>query len=284
VTDRPGPGPTVHEEVASYAIGALDDAEATRFEEHLVTCEACARRLESFLPVVGLLPEVPLSTVDLSPRAVELDSSTGDLPPRPIELDSEEVRARHRRRVGLRTPPASVHGLASATRRHLRRPAVAAAAAAVAAVAVTAGLFGELAYDQIVTTQTAAGVPERSAPWDGLGGPDLEHGRHLSVRDAGTGVHADVVLDSAPWGTRVSFALSELAGPQTCRLVAVRRDGTTEVLSSWVVPPEGYGRTGQPRPLVLQAATALGRADITALRVEAVGGRGAPRSLVTVPA
>jgi hypothetical protein len=268
VTDRPGPGPTVHEEVASYAIGALDDAEATRFEEHLVTCEACARRLESFLPVVGLLPEVPLSTVDLSPRAVE----------------PEEVRARHRRRVGLRTPPASVHGLASATRRHLRRPAVAAAAAAVAAVAVTAGLFGELAYDQIVTTQTAAGVPERSAPWDGLGGPDLEHGRHLSVRDAGTGVHADVVLDSAPWGTRVSFALSELAGPQTCRLVAVRRDGTTEVLSSWVVPPEGYGRTGQPRPLVLQAATALGRADITALRVEAVGGRGAPRSLVTVPA
>ncbi len=28
MTDRPGPGPTVHEEVAAYAIGALDDAEA----------------------------------------------------------------------------------------------------------------------------------------------------------------------------------------------------------------------------------------------------------------
>jgi hypothetical protein len=258
--------------VASYALGALDDLEAARFEEHLVTCEACARRLESFLPVVGLLPEVPISSVDL--------------PPRPIQLDADEVRARHRRRAGLRTPPASVYGVVSATRRHLRRPAIAAAAAAVAAVAVSAGVFGELAYDEILTTtsaRTASPSPAATAPWDALAGPDLERGRRLAVTDAATGVRADMVLDSAPWGTRVSFALSELAGPQNCRLVAVRRDGSTEVLSSWVVPPQGYGNAEQSRPLVLQAATALDRADIKALRVEAVG-RGAPRPLVTVPA
>ncbi len=272
MTDRPGPGPAVHEEVAAYALGALDEAEATRFEAHLASCDACARRLEGFLPIVGLLPRVPLSTVDL--------------PPRPIELDSEEVRARHRRRAGLRTPPASVHGLVAAARSGLRRPAVAAAAAAVAAVAVSAGVFGELAYDEILTT-SAAKAPSASAsvaaPWDGLGGPDLERGRRLTATDAATGVKADVVIDGAPWGTRVSFALSQLAGPQRCQLVAVRRDGSTEVLSSWVVPAQGYGRTEQPRPLVLQAATALDRADITALRVEALG-RGAPRPLVTVPA
>ncbi len=267
MTDRPGPGPTVHEEVAAYAIGALDDAEATRFEEHLVTCEACARRLEGFLPVVGLLPEVPVSTVDL--------------PPRPIEPNPEEIRHRHRRRAGLRTPGGSVYGLVSATRTHLRRPAIAAAAAAVAAVGVTAGVFSELAYDEVLT-RTSAGVPTASAPWDGLG-PDLERGRQVAATDAGTGVRADVVLDGAPWGTRVSFSLSQLDGPQNCRLVAVRRDGSTEVLSSWVVPPEGYGNAQQSRPLVLQASTAIALADIESLRVEAVG-RGAPQPLVTVPA
>ena len=270
MTDRPGPAPTVHEDVASYALGALDDLEAARFEEHLVTCEACALRLEGFLPVVGLLPEVPFSSVDL--------------PPRPIQLDSDEVKARHRRRAGLRTPPASVYGVVSATRRHLRRPAIAAAAAAVAAVAVSAGVFGELAYDEILTpasAQTPNPVPAAAAPWDGHAGPDLEHGRRIIATDTVTGVRADVVLDSAPWGTRVSFALSELTGPQTCRLVLVRRDGTTEVLSSWVVPAEGYGRPGQPRPLVLQAATSLSQADIVSLRVEALG-RSTPRPLVSV--
>jgi hypothetical protein len=153
----------------------------------------------------------------------------------------------------------------------------------VAAAAVTAGVFGEFAYNEIVTTTLAGAAPSAAvSPWSGLRGPDLQHGRRLAATDPGTGVHAEVVLDAAPWGTKVSFAVSQLPGPQNCRLVAVRRNGDEEVLSSWVVPREGYGEAAQPRALVLQAATALDGADIVGVRVDAVG-RGATWPLVTVP-
>jgi hypothetical protein len=255
-------------DVASYALGVLGDAESIRFEEHLATCQECAEQLESFLPVVGLLPEVPLSTVDL--------------PPRPVVLD-DDLRARHRGRPGLRSPRPGVRRVASTTRAALRRPAVAASVAAVAAAAVTAGVFSEFAYDEIVTTTSAGAAPTAAvSPWTGLRGPDLEHGRRLEATDPATGVHAEVVLDTAAWGTKVSFALSRLPGPQDCRLVAVRKGGDEQVLSSWVVPADGYGEPDQPRPLVLQAATALSRGDIVGLRVDAVG-RGATWPLVTVP-
>jgi hypothetical protein len=263
VRDRPGPGFALHQDVASYALGVLDDAEAARFEEHLADCDACAEQLESLLPVVGLLPEVPLSTVDL--------------PPRPIGHDDEGKH--RRRRTGLRGPVR----LVSAAGAGLRRPAVAAAAAAIAAVAATAGVFGEFGHDEIVTTSAGAPVSAAASPWDGLRGPDLEHGVKLAATDPATGVLAEVVLEAAPWGTKVSFAVSGLDGPQNCRLVVLRRDGGTELLSSWVVPAGGYGVGSQPRPLVLQAATALNRAQIAGLRVEAVD-HDATTPLVTVSA
>jgi hypothetical protein len=267
VTDGRAPA-APHLDLASYALGVLGDEETSRFEEHLATCEACGEQLESFLPVIGMLPEVPLSTVDLPPRVVALD---------------DDMRARHRGRAGLRSQRAGVGALASSTRNALRRPVVAASAAAVAAAAVTAGVFSEFAYDEIVTTSSAGAVPSAAvSPWSGLRGPDLENGRRLEATDPGTGVHAEMVLDTAAWGTKVSFALSRLPGPQNCRLVAVRQGGDEQVLSSWVVPPEGYGEPSQPRSLVLQAATALNRADIVSLRVDAVG-QGATWPLVTVP-
>ena len=231
------------------------------------TCWACAAELETMVPVVGLLPEVPIPTVDL--------------PPRPVVLD--DVRARHRGRAGERAARPDGRSAASRARAALRRPAVAASAAAVAAVAVTAGVFGEFGefgHDEILTSAGAAPSAAVS-PWSGLQGPDLEHGRRLVGTDPGTGVHAEVVLDAAAWGTKVSFALSRLPGPQNCRLVAVRRGGDEEMLSSWTVPPEGYGEAGQPHPLVLQAATALDRSDIVSLRVDAVG-QGGAWPLVTV--
>jgi len=41
-------GPSeIHETVGAYALGILDDAEATQFEAHLATCEWCAQQLDS---------------------------------------------------------------------------------------------------------------------------------------------------------------------------------------------------------------------------------------------
>jgi hypothetical protein len=39
-----------HFDVASYALGVLDEADSERFEEHLADCWVCAGELESFLP------------------------------------------------------------------------------------------------------------------------------------------------------------------------------------------------------------------------------------------
>ncbi len=66
-----------HYDVAGYALGALDEGDRTRFEEHLVTCGHCAEELESLLPVVDLL-----SGADL--RDVEMDDPVH--PPAPQRL------------------------------------------------------------------------------------------------------------------------------------------------------------------------------------------------------
>src|SRR5262245_62093825 len=47
-----------HLDVASYALGILDAHDVARFEEHLVTCDACAAELESLLPVTQTLAEI----------------------------------------------------------------------------------------------------------------------------------------------------------------------------------------------------------------------------------
>lgn len=52
----------VHETVGAYALGILDDIEASAFEAHLATCERCARNLEEFAgmePMLAALADLP---------------------------------------------------------------------------------------------------------------------------------------------------------------------------------------------------------------------------------
>ena len=44
------------EDVAAYALGALDDVQAHRFERHLAECELCRADLATLTPVVQTLP------------------------------------------------------------------------------------------------------------------------------------------------------------------------------------------------------------------------------------
>ena len=44
------------DQVAPYALGALEDAEAEQFREHLAACSSCAVELAEFQAVVDLLP------------------------------------------------------------------------------------------------------------------------------------------------------------------------------------------------------------------------------------
>ncbi|WP_407565187.1 anti-sigma factor family protein [Streptomyces sp. 184] len=48
-----------HPDVGAYAIGALEQDEAERFEEHLAGCERCAAALAELVPVADMLADVP---------------------------------------------------------------------------------------------------------------------------------------------------------------------------------------------------------------------------------
>ncbi|GII05123.1 zf-HC2 domain-containing protein [Planobispora takensis] len=48
----------VHEDVAAYALGVLDEADHEAFESHLMSCEACQVELRELSEVPGLLDAV----------------------------------------------------------------------------------------------------------------------------------------------------------------------------------------------------------------------------------
>jgi hypothetical protein len=272
VSDTNG-GREPHYDVAAYALGLLDDTETGAFEEHLVSCDACAEELESFLPVAALLPQLRESPADLPSRLPDGPDELADRrawrSTRSHEL-APEAAASSAAPSGM---PGRRRGLVASARAGLRRPLVAAAAAAVVAAGVTAAGFGTFGPRELATQAVATGSVA-PAPWNRLTAPDLGTGQQLEGSDERSGVRGQLVLDAAPWGTRVSFALWQLIGPQECRLVVVRRGGGGQVISTWTVPPAGFGRPEQPEPLVLQAATSIDRSQIQAIVVESVGGGG----------
>jgi hypothetical protein len=157
-------------------------------------------------------------------------------------------------------------------RRRQRLLIAAAAALLGAAAGAGAMITGPWAQDSSSNNNVAGGLNP---------GPTAEK---IAATDAQTGVHADVGLDSKPWGTLVSFTVSDIDGPRECRLVAVLQNGKSEVLSTWTVPEQGYSKGTEPPKLTLEAATALQRRDIAALRVQDVNKSGDASTLVTVRA
>ncbi len=254
---------TGHEDVAAYALGVLDPRDSSRFEEHLADCAACAAELESMLPVVDLLSDVdPDSLV-----ATEQSRKDGAVLHRMIDtVGQERRRARSRHMFSL-------------------------AAAAVLLAALTGGALaagGRWLAPGPSTPIAQPSAASTDSPWDRLPpdgglGDGNGTGERFSTTDPRTGVRADVALESKPWGTQVSFAVWNVKGPLTCRLLAVRTSGKTELLSTWKVPEGGYGTAAQPQPLTLQAATALPRGDLAHVQVQALDAGGNPSTLVTVP-
>lgn len=245
-----------HVDVAAYALGALDDRDAARFEEHLASCWTCAGELESLLPVVDVLSDV----------------NPDDL------LTAEQVTAdRHL----LDRMLAAV----AEDRRRARSRQMYALAAGVVLLAMLTGLslFAGARWlgDRPDYTAQPPSVGVSSRPT----GPDATEspaGERFSTVDATSGVRAEMTLESRPFGTQVSFALSRLSGPRTCRMVVLRRSGSAEVISTWKVPESGYGTDARPAPLRLQAATAVPRTDIEEIQVQEIGTDGVATPLVSV--
>ncbi|MCO1595860.1 zf-HC2 domain-containing protein [Micromonospora sp. RHAY321] len=254
-----------HMDVAAYALGVLDEQDTERFEEHLATCWACAAELETMVPVVGLLSGIDGETM------MALEQTATD----PALLDRTLVAVR-------------------ADRRRTRFRQLLATAAAVVVFGGLTG-FGFVS----VTDNEPRGVlaePTSSAPvidpptggpsgaptGPGVGGNE-EEGDQVDATDPTTGVQTTMFLVTRDYGTRINFNLRKLPGPRTCRLVVVRKNASTEVISTWSVPPGGYGTNNRPQGLELSASTSAPVADIKQLQVQSVDGNGVASPLVTVP-
>ncbi|MFH9861416.1 zf-HC2 domain-containing protein [Streptomyces sp. NPDC017202] len=147
-----------HRDVGAYALGVLDEAEAFRFEDHLMECPRCAAEVTEFGATTRQLMLYRRAT----PRAVHPFAGPG---PQLLDRLLHEVAAR-RRAVG-------------------RRLLYAVAAAVVAAVAgpvlaMTAAAGGEEPARVVAATDQRSGVWAQVTSEDELWGSQVE----LEVKDA----------------------------------------------------------------------------------------------------
>ncbi|MEU0151693.1 anti-sigma factor family protein [Micromonospora fulviviridis] len=253
-----------HMDVAAYALGVLDPQDAERFEEHLATCWACAAELETMVPVVGLLSGI----------------------------DGEAMAALEQ----THTDPALLDRTLMAVRRDRRRTRMRQVFATAAAVVVFGGLSGagiagvfggdEKPVPQAGPTLTAPVTappspgPTKSGP--GVGDDKGIEGDQHDATDPSTGVKTTMWLASKEYGTQIAVQLTRLPGPRTCRLVVVRKNATSEVVSTWSVPGGGYGTNTNQLPLELSASTSAPLRDIEKIQVQSVDVNGVASPLVTV--
>ncbi|MFI1164559.1 zf-HC2 domain-containing protein [Streptomyces sp. NPDC020801] len=172
-----------HRDVGAYALGVLDEADAFRFEDHLMECPRCAAQVTEFGPPARQLMLYRRAT----PRFVHPMTQPG---PRLLDRLVGDVARRHR--AGRRR---LLYGLAASVALAVGGPAVAAMAG------------------------------------HGDAGP-----LHVAATDAKTGVWAEVRAADADWGSSVELRVKDGAGPRSCRLVVIGRDGSEQTVTSWAVP------------------------------------------------
>ncbi|MDT9696452.1 zf-HC2 domain-containing protein [Streptomyces sp. P17] len=171
-----------HRDVAAYALGVLDEADAFRFEDHLMECPSCAAHVTEFGPATRQLMLYRRAT----PRSVHPMAKPG---PRLLDRLLGEVAGRNR--TGRRR---LLFGLAAS-----------------AAVALAAPGIAMMATDGDSTVRRVSATDERSGVW------------------------AQVTAENEPWGTQVELKVKDGAGPRSCRLIAVGRDGSEQMVTSWTV-------------------------------------------------
>ncbi|MDT5038904.1 MAG: hypothetical protein QOE03_4089 [Micromonosporaceae bacterium] len=87
-----------------------------------------------------------------------------------------------------------------------------------------------------------------------------------------TGADATVQVEDKRWGSQVTLKITHLTGPVSCRLMAVSKDGRSEVVMGWSVSPDGYGTHSQPNPLLLHGGTDIAGSNLSRFEVRTVAG------------
>jgi hypothetical protein len=236
-----------HVDVAAYVLGALDEPDVAAFERHLAACPRCQAELDELSGLPSLLDQVRDSGLLadlLSDDAPGLgDLGPGDLPDLADFQPASSLPPPRAEDAVLRGVMVDI---ADARRRRRRAGWLAAAAAAVLIVGgplITLGVTGALGGGPAETIQA------RNGP-----------------------VTARIGLNGQDYGTDVSFDLTGVQGPLNCTLNAVTKDGRTYPVSSWLVPPTGYGVDGSPDALHITGSVAIKRADLAKLEFAREGG------------
>jgi hypothetical protein len=251
----PGPeGPDdVHETVGAYALGILDDAEATAFEAHLAGCDWCAQQLEELAgmePMLAALADLPGAQGD--PVRQQFGAQLAAKPsPKLSERLIDEVAARRavKRRRGLYL-------------------------VAAAAALIIGGPLTVMAVDRDDATTLADPHPTSPAK-DAF----FHHmPEKVQATDASTKVTATIGMESKAWGTHTVLELKNVKGPEKCSLIAVGKNGERETVTTWSVPKWGYGIPGSTHetaknPLYVHGGAALARNDIDHFEVETFDGK-----------
>ncbi|MFI9822425.1 zf-HC2 domain-containing protein [Streptomyces sp. NPDC052013] len=208
--------PNEHETVGAYALGILDDAEASAFEMHLAGCEWCAQQLDELAgmePMLAALADLPGAGTPSIGESLSAKPS-----PRVVEKLVDEVaerRARKRRR--------NFYMVAAAGALIVSGPFV--------AVATSNG--GDGGGGGTGTNQTLSANPAKEA-FDQI--PDK-----ITATDPSTKVSATVALQKKDWGTSTVVEVKNVKGPEKCAMIAVGKNGERETVTSWSVPDWGYG-------------------------------------------
>ncbi|MGY0060369.1 zf-HC2 domain-containing protein [Streptomyces sp. LZ34] len=254
-----------HDAVGAYVLGVLDDADATYFEQHLAGCEQCGRRLDELAGLEPMLAELASGVPGIhgapgrpgltgvphsftaTPNAIEtLNASPG---PGLLDRMVGEVAVVRRQR----------------RRRHL-------SLVAAAAVLIIGGPLGAVALtsdDGSNTTVSAATTVSEAFE---------RMSAKVQATDPDTKVNAAIALDDKKWGTDGMLRLKNVKGPLACSLIAVSKSGEKQVMTTWSVPPQGYGIPDSPdksarAPLFTQGGAAYQLADIDRFEVRTLDGK-----------
>ncbi|MFI1564390.1 zf-HC2 domain-containing protein [Streptomyces sp. NPDC020490] len=203
-----------HRDVAAYALGVLDEADAFRFEDHLMECARCATHVTEFGPAARQLMLYRRAT----PRFVHPMAQPG---PQLLNRLLGAVAARRR-----------------ATRRRLLYAVAASVVAAVAGPGIVMAAADGNDDDQV----------------------------RIAATDQRSGVWAQVTVADEEYGTELELQVKDGAGPHSCRLVVVARDGSEQTVTSWTVPgPDA-------RPNTVQGTSPLRSDDIARYEVRTAQG------------
>jgi len=182
-----------------YVLGAIDPAERSLVDAHLVTCRDCRDELAGLAGLPALLARVNPDEVSRI-RADDAVRSARDEPAPPELLGS-------------------VLDLAEARRRRNRWRFLSAAAAVVV---IAAGLFGGLRSIGGSTHVIKVPLVPGTSAWDTVDGTSQV-----------TGASASVAYSRELWGNAFEVLVDHIPIGTTCELYVVHPDGTRTEVAAW---------------------------------------------------